>query len=93
MSAISGQKTVAATGTEVALGSQQIDGPLIVKALSSNGGLIYLGNNGAGVVSSTTGFVLAANEAVVFAWVGNLGSIMVDASVNGEGVSWLALDV
>lgn len=91
MSAISGQKTVAAAGTAEALGSQAINAPLMVKALDTNGGKIYIGNDGAGDVASGTGLVLLAGEVAVFDWIANLGSLFVDSSVNGEGVAWLAL--
>lgn len=87
---ISGQKAVTTAGTEVALGSQVINGPLMIKALSANTGLMFIGNAD-GVVSSSTGFQLAAGASVVFDYVGDLASILVDSAVNGEGVCWLAL--
>jgi hypothetical protein len=89
--AISGQKTVTTAGTEVALGTQDVHCPIAVKAHAANTGLIFIGGD-AGVVSSSTGFQLSAKEVIVFEYVGNLGSIMVDSAVNGEGVSWLALN-
>ena len=93
MAAKSGQTNVTTAGTEVALGDQMINGPLMVKAKPANTGSIYLGNDGAGAVSSTTGLILAAGDAVIFDWVGNLSSLMVDSSADGEGVSWIALSV
>ena len=93
MAALSGQKTVTAAGTEVVLGTIQVNAPVMVKALDTNTGKIYIGNNGDGTVSSTTGLVLLAGESIVFEWAGNLSTIMVDSSVNGEGVAWLALNV
>ncbi len=90
--ALSGQKTVTTAGTAVALGTEQVAAPLLVKALDTNTGKIYLGNDGASDVSSANGLVLLANELVLFNWVGSLTSIMIDSSVNGEGVAWLLLD-
>ncbi len=90
--ALSAQKTVAAAGTAEALGSAQCLGPLMVKALDTNTGKIYIGNDGAGDVASGNGLVLLAGELVVFDYVGDLSSIIIDASVNGEGVAWLKLD-
>ena len=90
---ISGQKTVTTAGTEVALGSQVINGAIMVKALPSNTGYIYLGKVADGTVSSSTGLMLSAGDVIVFDWVGNLSNIMVDSSVNGEGVSWIMLSV
>ena len=65
----------------------------MVKAKPANTGSIYLGNAGDGTVSSTSGIILAAGDVVVFDWVGNLGNIMVDSSVDGEGVGWISLSV
>lgn len=91
--AYSGQKTVPAAGTAEALGTEIIQGPLMVKALESNTGLVYLGNDGTGDVSATTGMPLAAGDTVVFDWVGAMGSLLVDAAVAGEGVAWLRLNL
>jgi hypothetical protein len=92
MATLSGQTTVTTAGTEVALGTVQVNGPLMVKALPGNTDLVYVGNV-AGGVSSVLGMPLAAGEVVIFSQVGNLGAIMVDSAVNGEGVAWLALEV
>jgi len=88
--ALSGQKTVTTAGTEVALGDQQIGAPLMVKALTTNTSLVYVGESSGGV-SSSTGMPLDAGEVVIFEFVGQLGAIWVDSAVNGEGVAWLAL--
>jgi hypothetical protein len=90
--ALSGQKTVTTAGVAEALGTLQVSAPLMVKALDTNTGKIYIGNDGAGDVTDANGLVLLANEVVLFDWVGNLASIFLDASVNGEGVAWLLLD-
>ena len=86
----SGQKAVATAGTELALGTVDIRAPLMVKALTTNTGLVYVGE-AAGVVSSTTGMPLSAGQVIIFEYVENLKSIFVDSAVNGEGVAWLAL--
>jgi hypothetical protein len=91
--AISGQQTVAAAGTEVALGIQAVNGPLLVKALPGNTGAVYLGRHSDGTLGSTTGLALSAGEAVVFDWVGSLANLLLDAAVSGEGVSWIMLAV
>ncbi|GAH01185.1 unnamed protein product, partial [marine sediment metagenome] len=52
MSASSGQKAVATAGTALALGSQMIQGPLMVKALEANTGYVYIGNDGSSDVTS-----------------------------------------
>jgi hypothetical protein len=90
--AISGQKTVTTAGTALALGTAAINAPLMVKALAANTGAMYIGNDGAGDVTSGNGLELAAGDVVIFDWVANLGALILDSAVNGEGVAWLALN-
>jgi hypothetical protein len=91
--ALSGQTTVAAAGTAVALGTETVNGPVLVKALDTNTGIVAVGNDGLNDVSVGNGLRLAAGEEVYFEWVGNLGMLFVDAAVNGEGVGWVCLAV
>jgi len=93
MAILSGQTTVAAAGTEVVLAAaRQVNCPVMVKALPANGGVMYVGQV-SGAVSSATGMPLSAGDALIFSNVGNLAEIWVDATVNGEGVAWLLLDI
>ena len=92
MAAKSGKTVVAAAGTEVVLGTVQINGAIMIRALEANSGMVFIGNAGDGTVSSATGLELIAGDAVILEYVGNLGSIWVDAAVNGEGVTWIALN-
>ncbi len=89
---MSGQTTVSTAGTAVRLGSQRSDGPLLVKALDTNTGVVALGNDGADDVTLSNGLRLQAGEAVAFEWLGDLASLWLDAAVNGEGVSWIRLN-
>ena len=91
--AVSGQKTITAAGTAEALGTDLIQGALMIKALEGNAGVCYLGNDGAGDVASTNGIVLAAGDMVVFEYVGALGSLMLDAANNDDGVAWIRLNI
>jgi hypothetical protein len=91
MPAISGQKTVTTAGTAAALGTVEIGGPLMVKALDTNTDVVAIGNDGANDVTVSNGLRLEASDTVVFDLVGNLSGLMLDSAVNGEGVSWIAL--
>ena len=93
MSAISGQKTVSAAGTAEVLGNQLINGPLMIAALISNTNPVAIGNDGANDVTLANGLQLAAGDFAHFDFVGNLASIWVDVTTNGEGVAWLHLNV
>ncbi len=87
--AVSGKKIVTTAGTAVTLGDQAVNAALLVKALAANTGLVYLGNDGSGDVSSANGFELSAGDAAEFDYVHDLANLWVDAAVNGEGVCWL----
>lgn len=89
---LSGQKTVTTAGTAVALGTQNINGPLMVKALDANTGVIAIGNDGAGDVTISNGLRLEAGDVVIFEYVSTLANLFIDSAVNGEGVSWIILN-
>jgi hypothetical protein len=82
-----GQKTVATAGTAEALAaSQEIEAGVQIKALSGNGGNVYVGGSG---VDSSSGFVLAAGEEI-FVEVDDLAAVYLDVDSGGEGVSYIA---
>ena len=92
MGALSGQKTVTTAGTEVALAaSSRVQCAVAIKALTTNTGLVYVGNAGDDTVSSSTGFPLAAGDVTIMEYVDDLDNIWVDSAVNGEGVAFLIL--
>lgn len=84
----SGQVTVTTAGTAVQGPDVDCPGGVIVRALAANTGKMYVGNDGAGDVASTTGFELDASEKVYIP-VSNLKDLWVDSSVNGEKVCWV----
>ena len=84
---ITGKTPVVTAGTRVNLPSNAI-ASVTIKALSTNTGMIYVGGSG---VASSNGFQIAAGDAVSFD-MGNTNEIWIDAAVNGEGVTWLAVD-
>lgn len=90
---LSGQKIVTTAGTAVVLGSQQVLGSLMVKALSTNTGVIAIGNDGADDVTVSNGLILEAGDAVVYVGLSSMSRLWLDSSVNGEGVSWTVLDL
>lgn len=84
----SGQITVTAAGTEVRGPDVKCPGGVIVRAFASNTGKMYVGNNGDGTVSSSTGYELNASENIYIP-IANLNDLLVDSSVNGEKVCWI----
>jgi len=93
MPAISGQKTVTSAGTAVPLGAQQINGPVAVKALDTNTGVVAIGGDGAGDVTTSNGYRLMPGDERIFIYVSNLEDLMLDSATNGDGVSWIILKV
>ena len=92
MTILSGQETIATAGTALALGSQVINTPLMIKALDTNTDVVAVGNDGAGDVTVSNGMRLDAGDVIIFEFVGDLANIIVDVATNGEGVAWLALN-
>ncbi len=85
----SGQITVATAGAAVQ--GPATGGLLVaVKALAGNTGLVYIGNDSAGDVTSANGFELSAGEGVVVRK--SLDAFWFDAATNGDKLSWLKLD-
>lgn len=91
--ALSGQKTVTTAGTAVQLGTALINGPIIIKALDTNSGVVAIGNDGSNDVTVSNGLRLSAKETVELHYINSMSELYLDSAVNGEGVSWLALDV
>jgi hypothetical protein len=82
-----GNTTVTTAGTRVPLAAAQAITSVTVKALSTNTGTIYVGGSG---VSSSNGFALAKSESVSMD-LADLSTVWIDSSVNGEGVTYLAV--
>jgi hypothetical protein len=81
-----GKKTVASAGTaEVIVGSSTTVVGVVIQALESNTGLVYIGDSS---VDSTNGMELQAGQATGLA-IDNLNKVYVDAAVNGEGVCFI----
>lgn len=83
-----GKTTVTTAGTRVALASSQAVQSVTIKALTTNTGIIYVGNSS---VSSTNGFQLSAGDSVSMD-IANLNTVNIDSSVNGEGVTYLGVN-
>lgn len=89
---VSGQATVTTAGTEVPLSATVVANcPVMIRALAANVGKVYVGNDGAGAVSSSTGFELSPGDHIVLAYVGGLNTIMVDAATNGDKVCYILM--
>ena len=82
----SGQITITTAGTAVQ-GTAVGGAPdFYIKALSGNAGLVYVGNDGAGDVTSANGFELSAGDVVFYH--GFLSDLWFDAATNGDKVCW-----
>lgn len=87
---ITGQKDIAAAGTAEQLGSQAVPNGFraVIKAKSTNGDDVYIGNSKANAEDGGTHFILQANESIEIR-VNNLNLIWVDVGVNGEGIEYI----
>ena len=87
MAALSGQVTVTTAGTAVQAGTDPGPGQYLIKALDGNSGNIYVGNDGAGDVTSANGYELGAGD--VMAYTGQLASLWFDSAENGDKACWV----
>ena len=86
--ATSGQITVTTAGTAVqgtATGKYQL---FFIRALSTNTGIVYVGNDGADDVTSSNGYELKKGEQIPFE--GDLDDLFFDAATNGDKFCWIA---
>jgi hypothetical protein len=65
----------------------------MVKALDTNTGVVVVGNDDSEDVTVSNGLRLETGDAIVFEYVSHLGDLYLDSAVNGEGVSWIILNV
>ena len=87
----SGQVTVTTAGTAVRGPDESAHLVAIAPHPSNSGTPIWVGDDAAGDVASTTGFPLPAGVQVVVE-VSNLRDLWFDATTNGDKVCWLKLD-
>jgi len=83
-----GKKTVTTAGTRVTLASSQAVKSVTIKALSTNTGIIYVGDTS---VASTNGFQLSAGETISMD-IANLNTVNLDSSVSGESVTYIGVN-
>lgn len=90
--ASSGQITVSTAGTEVQ-GPSQPCHAVLIRAMPTNSGTVYVGNDGSAAVSSSTGFPLAATDPPIYVEVENLNQLWFDAATNGDKFAWILIEV
>ena len=89
---LSWQVTVTTAGTAVAASALSTPGgDFIIKADPDNTGSMFIGNDGADDVASTTGFELDPGDQVVMK-LSSLSKLMVDSSADGEKVHILLME-
>ena len=92
---LAGQITVTTSGTAVqgtdvpAWQPAEAGGGFFVFALSTNTGNCYVGNDGAGDVTSSNGFELIKGSTPMFVRASNLNEYWFDALNNGDKVCWI----
>jgi len=84
---LTGKALVASHGSRVALSQPASCSKVTVKALKSNMGFIYVGND---MVGSSNGYQLWASESIEID-ISNLSLVYLDSDNDGEGVTFIAL--
>ena len=83
-----GQTTIGVAGSAAVVKSTTTIKSITVKALVTNTGIVYVGDSS---VDNTNGYELEAGESISLD-VSDTASVYVDVSVNGEGVSYIAIN-
>ena len=87
---VSGQRSVTTAGTAVALttgAGVMLGGVYMIKAKPGNTGVIYIGNDGAGDVTSSNGLSLTADDVVIWT-VTDPFELKIDATADAQGVTF-----
>ena len=92
MAARSGQITVTTAGTAVQGTATAMYRGFFIRALSTNTGIVYVGNDGAGDVTSGNGYELKKGEQI-YVECENLNELWFDAATNGDKFCWIAATV
>lgn len=83
---LSGQVTVSGAGTAVQF--PDVSGQrFVMRAHPGNTGTVAIGNDGAGSVSTSTGFLMEAGDAVEFT--GTLAEVFANSGAANDRVTWL----
>lgn len=91
MNLADGRKTVTTAGTAVQLAASQGIVSVAITALEANTGIITIGASTVLAASGTRrGLPLAAKQTATIC-TDDLADVYIDATVNGEGVSWMAV--
>ena len=85
---MSGQIIIDTAGTAERGSAVSLPNGVWVKALAGNTGKVYVGNDGAGDVTSSNGFELSQGN-VILIQVSNLSDLWFDAATNGDGFCWI----
>lgn len=83
-----GKTTVTTAGTRVVLAASQAVKSVIIKALSTNSGIIYVGN---ATVAASNGFELLAGDTVSMD-IANLNTVNIDSSINTQSVTYIGIN-
>jgi len=84
---ISGQLAVATAGTEVKFSTSLPPGTYLIKPMGANSGsYMYIGNDGADAVSSTSGYQLKKGLDSIVITVNDPSKLYVDSDTNGDKI-------
>jgi hypothetical protein len=87
------QVTVTLSGNVYPLGSETFNNGVWIKALSTNSGTVYIGNNGYDTVTMSDGFPLDPGDLISYDNVGSLSEIYCVGTRNGDKVAILDSEV
>lgn len=87
--AVSGQITVTTAGTAVQGPDAPLNNGAYIKSMSTNTGIVYVGNDGSNDVTSGNGFELTNTAGPIIVQVRNMNNLWFDAATNGDKFCWI----
>ncbi len=88
---LSGQLHCSTAGTAEPGPDVAADPGFYIQALAGNTPTVYIGNDGAGALSSTSGFSLAAGDKIYIGKpiIQNLSELLLLSTTTSDGIAWL----
>jgi len=82
-----GRITVVTAGTAVQGENIPLTNGVFLKALTTNSGICYVGNNGSNTVTAASGYPLSTNDVDIWQ-VSNLNELWFNSSSSGDKIAW-----
>jgi hypothetical protein len=85
----SGQLTLTTAGTVYSFASSSINDGVYIVAPLTNTGIVYIGDNGLGTITTTSGYPLNSGDQIILWNIGNISDVKCIGTVSGDKLAYL----